>query len=89
MSEYVEQVGEAEVKRLYAAKQYDKINKLRESGALAELMGQPIPIKIDEGEGAEQWDQATLHEQFKLKNYSGIEKAKNAGLLNDLLGITE
>jgi hypothetical protein len=77
------QLTEADVKHLYAQKDYGGLVAAQSEGRLNVLMGGEAPL--DPGKEITAADISRLYAQ---KDYSGIEALRASGRLNNLLGPT-
>jgi hypothetical protein len=79
----IRQLTRADVDRLAREGRHDDIVAARKDGALATLLGQPLPLDPDK-----QVTRVEVDAMFKAGRFEEIETARKAGLLNDIQGIT-
>lgn len=79
----VDQLTQADVKRLYAEGKWEAVEAARESGALAVLLGQVPPSPTDR-----QWTQSDLDTAYAERRWDAICDARDAGHLDNILAGT-
>lgn len=74
-----DQLTEADVQRMYAAKQYAAIEEARTAGRLATVLGQPLPIADDHVV-----TRAEVQQMLRDRRHQEVEALRQAGRLEHL-----
>ena len=77
------QLTQADVSKMFAARQYDQISQARADGKLAVMMNGEPPLDPDKVITS-----ADVTELYRARNYDAIERLRKDGRLNALLGST-